>query len=169
MRTKLYFYLRPALLLGAVLLLGVTSCREAPESSLKTESVAFTKEGTLTLYRGESDSLLARLDIEIAESEYETQTGLMYRKSMEERQGMLFIFPDEARHSFYMKNTLIPLDILFIRGDRSIANIARNAQPMDESGIPSAGPVQYVLEINAGLSDRWGLKEGDRVVFERNP
>ncbi len=169
MQTKLYFFLRPALLLGAVLLLGVTSCREAPENSLKTESVAFTKEGTLTLYRGESDSLLARLDIEIAETEYETQTGLMYRKSMEERQGMLFIFPNEARHSFYMKNTLIPLDILFIRGDRSIANIARNAQPMDESGIPSAGPVQYVLEINAGLSDRWGLKEGDRVVFERNP
>lgn len=169
MQTKLYFYLRPALLLGALLLLGTAGCRETPQSSLKTESVAFTKEGTLSLYRAESDSLLARIDIEIAETEYETQTGLMYRQSMEDRQGMLFIFPDEARHSFYMKNTLMPLDILFIRGDRSIANIARNAQPLDESGIPSAGPVQYVLEINAGLSDRWGLKEGDRIAFERNP
>jgi uncharacterized membrane protein (UPF0127 family) len=67
-----------------------------------------------------------------------------------------------------MKNTLIPLDILFIRSDHSIANIARNAQPLDESGIPSAGPVQYVLEIKGGLSDRWGLREGDRVEFERN-
>ena len=168
MRTDRFFRLRPALLLGALLLLGVASCREQPESTLKTESVSFTKEGTLSLYRGQGDSLLARLDIEIAETEYETQTGLMYRKNMEDRQGMLFIFPDETRHSFYMKNTLIPLDILFIRSDHSIANIARNAQPLDESGIPSAGPVQYVLEIKGGLSDRWGLREGDRVEFERN-
>lgn len=164
-----FFRARPALFMGALLFLAAIGCREAPKNSLKTDAVSFTKEGTLSLYSAQSDSLLARLDIEIAESEYETQTGLMYRKSMEDRQGMLFIFPKEERHSFYMKNTLIPLDILFIRGDRSIANIARNAQPFDESGIPSAGPVRYVLEVNAGLSDRWGLKEGDRVEFERNP
>ena len=169
MPADLFFRLRPAFLLGALLLLGIAGCREAPKSSLETESVTFTREGTLSLYRGQSDSLLARLDIEIAESEYETQTGLMYRKSMEDRQGMLFIFPTEERHSFYMKNTLISLDILFIRGDGSVANIARNAHPLDEAGIPSAGPVRYVLEINAGLSDRWGLKEGDRMEFERNP
>lgn len=169
MPADLFFRLRPGLLLGALLLLGVAACRDTPKSTLQTESVRFTKEGTLSLYRGQGDSLLARLDIEIAETEYETQTGLMYRKSMEDGQGMLFIFPDEQRHSFYMKNTLIPLDILFIRSDQTIANIARNARPLDESGIPSAGPIRYVLEIRAGLSDRWGLMEGDRIEFQRTP
>lgn len=161
--------LRPLFWLLTLALLGVAACKEEPKNTLNTEAAAFTREGNLTLYRGQTDSVLARLDIEIAETDYEIQTGLMYRKSMEDRQGMLFIFPDEERHSFYMKNTLIPLDILFIRGDLSVANIARNAQPLDESGIPSAGPVRYVLEIKAGLSDRWGLREGDRVAFERNP
>ena len=105
----------------------------------------------------------------VAACKEEPKTTLNTEAAAFTREGNLFICPDEARHSFDLKNTLIPLAILFIRGDLSVANIARNAQPLDESGIPSAGPVRYVLEIKAGLSDRWGLMEGDRVAFERKP
>ncbi|MDX1314007.1 MAG: DUF192 domain-containing protein, partial [Eudoraea sp.] len=114
-----------------------------------------------------TDSLLTRLDIEIAESDYEIQTGLMYREKMETTQAMLFIFPDVAFHSFYMKNTLIPLDIIFIDEGLNIVNIKANASPLDESGIPSGLPVQYVLEVNAGLTESWGVKLGDRIVFAK--
>lgn len=157
-----------ALLIGGFMLLGAGSCKEETKTSLSTEAAAFTREGLLQLYRGQSDTLLREVVIEIAETEYETQTGLMYREHMDNGAGMLFIFPEESMHSFYMKNTLIPLDILFIRSDLSIANIARNAKPLDERSIPSSGPVQYVLELNAGMCDRWGVVSGDRIEFRRD-
>ena len=145
----------------------LVSCKEEPKKAISTEPISFTKEGELEVYKGTSDSLLTRLNIEIAESDYEIQTGLMYREKMETDQGMLFIFPDVAFHSFYMKNTLIPLDIIFIDEGLTIVNIKQNASPMDESGIPSGLPVQYVLEVNAGLTETWGMAPGDRIVFNR--
>ena len=169
MRTEIALVSRlPLLLLGLALLLG-SSCRETGEKSLGTEAVTFKKEGELRVHDAETDSTLIRLDIEIAKTDYEVQTGLMYRKDMGDRQGMLFVFEDEAPHSFYMKNTLIALDILFIDSDLKIVNIHRDAQPLNEAGIPSGGPVQYVLEVKAGMSDRWGLEEGDRIQYEILP
>lgn len=156
-----------SLLVCGFILSTFTSCKEEPKKSISTEPITFSKEGELEIYRGLTDSLLTRLDIEIAESDYEIETGLMYREKMETDQAMLFIFPDVAFHSFYMKNTLIPLDIIFIDDGLNIVNIKQNASPLDESGIPSGLPVQYVLEVNAGLSDSWGLQLGDRIVFSR--
>ncbi|MEM9143931.1 MAG: DUF192 domain-containing protein, partial [Bacteroidota bacterium] len=103
----------------------------------------------------------------IAETDYETETGLMYRKGMGEHQGMLFIFDDEQYHSFYMKNTEFPLDIIFIKKDGIIASFQENAQPRDETSLPSQAPVQYVLELNAGLVQKWGLQIGDSISFNR--
>ena len=149
------------------------SCKEAPKKIMATETVTFTKEGTLQLLKSETDSVFASLDIEIAETDYETQTGLMYRDAMEDTQGMLFIFPEVAYHSFYMKNTKIALDILYIDENLRIASIQKNAQPMDETSLSSRVPVQYVLEVNAGLTDAWKVTEGDRISFkklsEKNP
>lgn len=145
----------------------LSGCRDAEKPALKTEEVRFSKEGVLEILSAETDSVLAVLDIEIADSEYETQTGLMYRKEMKKDRGMLFLFDEAEQHAFYMKNTLIPLDIIFIGSDREIATIRRNAQPLDEASIPSGVPVQYVLEVNAGLSDQWGLEPGDRIRWER--
>ena len=88
--------------------------KEASKKVVTTAPITFTKEGILSVFKQETDSLLIQLDIEIAETAYETQTGLMYRNSMEDGQGMLFIFPDVAYHSFYMKNTKFPLDIIYI-------------------------------------------------------
>ena len=141
------------------------ACKETPKKSLKTEAITFTKEGKLQLFK--KDSLLVQLDIEIAETDYETQTGLMYRNAMEEKQGMLFIFKDERVHSFYMKNTEIPLDILYLGADFKVRSIQKNAVPFDETGLSSKVPVQYVLEINAGLTEKWGITENDSIAFPR--
>ncbi len=157
------------LYIGLFLSIGmaVYSCKEDAKKSVVTEPVTFTKEGTLQLYKAETDSVLVRLDIEIAETDYETQTGLMYRDAMEDTQGMLFIFPDVAYHSFYMKNTKFPLDIIYIDENLNVANIVKNAQPMDESGLSSEVPVKYVLEVNGQLADLWQLEIGDKITFKR--
>lgn len=144
------------------------SCKEAPKKVVKTEPIAFTKEGELSIRKQKVDTLITTLDIEFAESEYETQTGLMYRKSMEDHQGMLFIFPDERMHSFYMKNTEFPLDIIFLKADLTIASFQENAQPMNETGLSSLVPVQYVLEVNAGLAEQWLLEVGDKIAYHKN-
>jgi uncharacterized membrane protein (UPF0127 family) len=134
---------------------------------MKTEEVTFTKEGNLNIFKKESDTLVMQLDVEFAESDYETQTGLMYRSSMENKQGMLFIFPDVAMHSFYMKNTAFPLDIIFIDENLKIASFQENAEPFNQNGLSSQVPVKYVLEVNAGLAADWLLEIGDRISFQR--
>ena len=80
---------------------------------------------------------------------------------------MLFIFEEEAQRGFYMKNTLIQLDIIYLNKDGVIVSFAENAQPEDLTTLPSNIPAQYVLEINGGLSEEWVLEIGDRVEWER--
>lgn len=160
---------RKILLVAISFLIGlsIVSCREESKKIVTTAPITFTKEGSLSLYKQETDSLLIQLDIEIAETDYETQTGLMYRNSMEDGQGMLFIFPDVAYHSFYMKNTKFPLDIIYIDDQLRVASIIKNAQPLNESGLPSQVPVKYVLEVKGGLSDVWGIKAGDQIKYQK--
>lgn len=161
---RLNKYLCACLVLGLYFI--VSGCKEETKKAITTEPISFTKEGELEIYHAETDSLITTLDIEIADTDYEIQTGLMYRESMELNQGMLFVFPDMAFHSFYMKNTLIPLDLVFIDDQLRITTIKQDARPMDESAISSEVPVQYVLEVNAGLSASWGLEAGDRIVYK---
>jgi len=141
------------------------SCKEDAKRVIKTETVTFTKEGILTIYKAQTDSVIVRMDIEIAETDYETETGLMYRKSMDENQGMLFVFPDIRQHFFHMKNTEFGLDIIFLDENLKIASFQENANPYDEKLLPSQVPVKYALEINAGLSEKWLLEVGDKVEF----
>ncbi len=161
-------YKLPVVYAIAVLLTLILSCEQEKKPAVKTGPITFTNEGELSIYRAGSDTLLTTLEIEIADSEYETQTGLMYRETMDPDQAMLFIFPTEKIHSFYMKNTLIPLDLLFIRGDQKIVTIAENAVPLDDSVIPSRVPVQYVLEVNAGRVEAWNVKSGDSISFTKH-
>ena len=146
----------------------LVSCKTESKQALKTETISFTKEGELTVLSTETDSIKANFDIEIAETEYETQTGLMYRKSMKEDRGMLFIQPTESLQYFYMKNTEIPLDIIYIYTGMKIVSFQKNAEPFNEYTLPSNAPAKYVLEINAGLSDQLGLQVGDSISFSRN-
>ena len=155
-------------ILVSSLTLSLSSCQDdSTRSKVKQLEVSFKKDGELQLKKSSSNALLAALDIEIADTDYATQTGLMYRTSMPNNQGMLFIFPDTAYRSFYMKNTAIPLDIIFISEDQTVINIHNNAKPMDESTLASDQPAKYVLEVNAGLCDQWGLTKGDHIVYQR--
>jgi len=156
----------------SIAIIGATlyfqSCKEPNNTTSITKEVTFTKEGELKLKKAENDSLIKTLDLEIAESEYETQTGLMYRHSMENNQAMLFIFKESQTRSFYMKNTEFALDIIFINSKKEIVNIQKNAIPYDKASLPSEGPIKYVLEINAGLSDIWNLEKGDLIEWSSN-
>ena len=143
---------------------AVQYCDQQVKKSISiSKEINFSKEGELTLRKTKSDSVFKTLDIEIAQTDYETQTGLMYRKSMEEHQGMLFIFQEELPRSFYMKNTEFSLDIIYINKKKKVVSIKKNTIPYDKNSLPSGKPVLYVLEIKAGLSDRWGIENGDSV------
>jgi len=102
--------------------------------------------------------------VEIAETDAERQKGLMYRKDLPEGHGMLFDFHAEQEVGFWMQNTYIPLDMIFIRGDGRILRIAENTEPLSTRIIPSNGPVRAVLEVIAGTARKYGIAPGDRVA-----
>ncbi|MCX7959168.1 MAG: DUF192 domain-containing protein [Deltaproteobacteria bacterium] len=109
--------------------------------------------------------LIANFSVEVASTDEERQKGLMFRKSLPEDAGMLFIFRNDAMHSFWMKNTYIPLDMIFIGSDMNVAGVFRNAVPLSEESISIDRPSRYVLEINAGLSEKYGIDENSKAVF----
>src|SRR5450755_378810 len=102
--------------------------------------------------------------VEMAENDAERAKGLMYRKELPEGKGMLFDFKREQEVSFWMENTYIPLDMLFIRGDGTILRIAENTEPLSTKMIPSGGPVLAVLEVIGGTARKYGIAPGDRVA-----
>lgn len=104
--------------------------------------------------------------IEIASSPSAVQQGLMYRRHMDEDKGMLFVFSRPEERNFWMKNTFIPLDLFFIKADGTIHKIHKGAIPQDTTLISSDGPVQYVLELNAGMAEKYGIKAGDRFEYD---
>jgi uncharacterized membrane protein (UPF0127 family) len=105
-----------------------------------------------------------RFNVELAVTPEEMMQGLMFRRSLAPDAGMLFIYETPQRASFWMKNTLIPLDMIFIAPDGRILNIHERAVPQSLEPIPSNGPVKAVLEVNGGTAARLGIKPGDRVV-----
>ena len=152
------------LVVFGALCLTTISCKKG-NKEVKQVEVTFKKEGELTIYKAESDSIITKLDIEIADTDYDIQTGLMYRKSMQDDRGMLFVFPTLRERFFYMRNTKFPLDLIFLNGKKFIASFQENAKPFDESQLPSQVPAQFVLEVNAGLAEKWLLEVGDRIEY----
>lgn len=101
--------------------------------------------------------------VEVARTSAQQARGLMFRTSLADDRGMLFPFPDNRMASFWMKNTVIPLDIIFIRADGRIENIAANTTPYSTDPVESTAPVAAVLELRGGLAAERGIKAGDRV------
>lgn len=124
----------------------------------------FKKEGELTFVDTLGNPII-KIDIEIADNEYKRQLGLMNRESMEQMQGMLFIFPEERMQSFWMLNTMFSLDILFINSNKEIVTIHKNTTPLSEQSYPSSEPAIYVLEVNAGFCYKHGINLGDKVFW----
>jgi len=111
----------------------------------------------------DSDRGPVRFRVEVAADQDSQERGLMYRKSMAPDAGMLFDFHQLVETAFWMKNTLIPLDIIFIRADGTISSIAPEATPLSETPIPSGEPVRAVLEINGGRAEQLGIEPGAKV------
>jgi uncharacterized membrane protein (UPF0127 family) len=103
--------------------------------------------------------------VEVAKSGEEQARGLMFRTAMGPDEGMIFPMDPPRDASFWMRNTVIPLDIIYIAPDGRIANIAANAVPYNETPLPSAGPVKGVLELNGGRAAALGIVAGDRVEW----
>ena len=103
---------------------------------------------------------------EVADDPYSWSRGLMFRESLSDGNGMLFVFPDEKPRAFWMKNTLIPLDMLFISADKRVVSIQKNVAPCVTTicvSYASEHDAMYVLEVNAGFADRYGITQGDLV------
>lgn len=133
-----------------VLLLGVTAA-----CSADNRGVLHTAKGDFAF------------NLEIADTAAQREKGLMFRTSLAPDAGMLFDYHKEQEASFWMQNTLIPLDMVFIAADGTVKTIHVNARPMDTTPIPSEVPIRFVLEIAGGRSQEIGLKVGDKFEHDR--
>ncbi len=104
------------------------------------------------------------VSVQVADEDAERATGLMYVREMPEKEGMLFVWPEAAVRSFWMRNTYIPLDLFYIRNGE-IVKVISWAKPLDESPLPSDQPVDWVLEMNGGWAERYNIGVGDKVRF----
>ena len=108
------------------------------------------------------------IDIEIAEGYSATMRGMMQRTSFPDNSGMLFLFEEEEVRGFWMGNTPLSLDLLFISADSQIVSFTKYAAPFSTEPIPSKAPAQFVLEVPAGFVDLQGIVEGDRIAWRRH-
>ncbi|AKM77892.1 MAG: Protein of hypothetical function DUF192 [Candidatus Wolfebacteria bacterium GW2011_GWE1_48_7] len=146
------------LLIGAVLMATVVFVLH-PGFFLRSKKI-----GNAIVFPGNN----VAVQVELARTPYAWSKGLMFREALPEGGGMLFVFPSETKRSFWMKNTLIPLDMLFIGKDKEIVTIVRGAEPCKDLVCPSyasTADAMYVLEVNAGFVDMYGIQEGDVVEF----
>lgn len=126
-------------------------------ASAGDKTVVFYNEGTQTL---------CSFRVELAVTPEEHEKGLMYRKSLAHDAAMLFIFKKENVQFFWMKNTYIPLDMVFINSKLDVTGIYRSAKPLDETTVTSWSPAMYVLEINAGRADQCNIRIGSKIKFK---
>ena len=131
-----------------VVLLQVSTCQAQPQVTIATEG------GRQLTFQ-----------VEVADTPAKRELGLQYRRDLAVDRGMIFLFPAESVHSFWMKNTPIPLVMIFISKDRKIVGIVEQAVPFSTESRSVPGASQFVLEINGGLSERYGIKAGDTVQF----
>jgi uncharacterized protein len=147
----------------AVLFCLLIAALVAMMGALHAQTEIKMRRDTLTLHTAGGDH---RIDIEVAESDREQQHGLMFRQSIGDNEGMLFPYPNAREITMWMRNTFIPLDMIFIRGDGIVHRIATDTEPFSENIIASQGAVTAVLEMKAGSARRLGIKPGDRVEYK---
>ncbi|HEX4405301.1 MAG TPA: DUF192 domain-containing protein [Polyangia bacterium] len=153
--------LAPLALAVSLAVLCAPACKSSA-GQRQTESATPVAAPTVEIDTGERK---VSFRVELARSEPELEKGLMYRERLAPETGMLFLFPRESVQTFWMKNTLIPLDMIFISADHKIAGIVHDAEPQTLTVRSVAEPSQYVLEIGGGLSARLGLRAGATVTF----
>lgn len=155
------------LFLSVFVLVNCSNDASSPEADPDTDETGFRKDGSLTFYN-EDGSAEQTIDIEIAETDAARQRGLMFRQEMGYDRGMLFIFEEPSPDGFWMKNTPLPLDIMFVDEDSAIINIARRTTPYSEENIYPERPKQYVVEVRGGFSAMYGIEPGMTVRWTRD-
>ena len=126
----------------------------------------FAKEGEMVFLTSAKDTIKV-VDIEIADDDQSRTQGMMYRSSMSYDRAMLFIMKYEREQSFWMRNTKMSLDIMYVNGDFEIVTIYKHTQPFSQSPIPSFKKAKYVVETAAGFCDKFGIVEGNFIEFTR--
>lgn len=162
---KIRAALFPALAVALLAACSPSSGDAAPQSSQAAPAVhpvSGLPVVPLKIYRG--DKVLT-FRVELARTPQEQAKGLMFRTQMGPDEGMLFPFDPPRGASFWMRNTVIPLDLIFIAPDGRVLNIAANAIPYDETPLMSHGPAKAVLELNGGRAAELGIAAGDRVEW----
>ena len=119
---------------------------------------------TLTVHNSEGQSI--PINVEVVATDDARQKGLMFRRDLADGDGMLFVFPDDSDHSFWMKNTYISLDIVFVGSDKTIVGIVHKAKPRSEASLTVGVRSRYVLEVPGSYCSRMGIHRGDRLDFE---
>lgn len=138
----------------------------AATSDVVVEEPQFKKEGELYfLNQGKQGDTLARITVEVADNEEERTQGLMHRSQMADSSGMLFIFDNAEPRSFWMKNTKIPLDILYVGDNKEIVMVYKSVMPYSTQSVPSYKDARYVVEVNGGFTTEHNIKEGDHIAF----
>ncbi len=151
-----------------LLVLLTASCQNSSETSppVATPEIPFRVDGTLDILRmGEP---MLSLNIEIADTDSLRERGMMQRTSFPPESGMLFMFDTQEPRQFWMGNTPLSLDLLFISTDSVVVNIAKRAKPYSDEPIVSGQPAQFVLEVPGGFTDTRGIVEGDQIRWVRN-
>jgi uncharacterized membrane protein (UPF0127 family) len=144
---------------------GLAACQPSASSAVELgRSAAGLEQAPLTI---SSHAKKHRFVVEVARTADEQATGLMNRASLDPDRGMIFPFDPPREASFWMKNTLIPLDMIFVRADGSIANIASNTVPLSLEPVYSDGEVAAVLELAGGRSAELGVQAGDKVEWKQ--
>ncbi len=139
--------------------------QRSPSSLIRTE-FEFRKDGELTFISADN-RFITKIDVEIADNVDRRTLGLMYRESLESNQGMLFIFRFDEMLSFWMKNTKLSLDMIFVNSRNQIVTIHKNTIPGSEQAYESTEPGKYVIEVNAGFTNKHGIRVGDKIEWRR--
>ena len=149
--------------MALALLASLAACQPSASNAVDvSRSPAGLEQVPLTITSGQR---IHRFTVEIARTQEEQATGLMNRSELAPDRGMIFPFDPPRDASFWMKNTIIPLDMIFVRTDGSIANIAANTVPLSLEPVPSEGPVGAVLELAGGRAAELGITTGDKVAW----
>jgi hypothetical protein len=141
--------------------------RPAVEDNASEATIPFRDDGNLTFLRGSEE--VVTIDVEIADTDSARVRGLMQRTSLPEQSGMLFVFERAETQGFHMSNTPIALDLIFADAELHIVDVDKYNQPFDQSIIGSDAAAQYVIEVPAGFADTYGIIEGERVQWTRDP
>lgn len=150
----------------ALLLLTAPSCTDDGEQTQNATGTSFQKEGTLTFYQPDGTELKT-INVQIADTDAERQRGLMRQRTLGFNRGMLFIFDEVNTGGMWMKNTPLPLDIVFVAPDSQVINIARRTTPFSEESIEPTAPRKFVVEVRSGFANRYGLSDSTRVRWMR--